>query len=199
MRCRHLLVKHCDSRRPSSWKEANITRTKAEAVQIVEGAFSTYQTVLHLKPNCRTAIDVAPSVGLAWLTMTRPCMHLSALPLARAEFRSQIADGGITFEELASTESDCSSYKRGGDLGPFGRGKMQKEFEAAAYVACFFFHCDAFLQTAFSNWQSETLNSPSVFCCSRLTRHASFISGRLSITRFFASDLRLPLAKCRAS
>ena len=61
--------------------------------------------------------------------------HRSAFALARAEFRSQIADGGITFEELASTESDCSSYKRGGDLGPFGRGKMQKEFEAAAYVA----------------------------------------------------------------
>jgi NIMA-interacting peptidyl-prolyl cis-trans isomerase 1 len=81
-----LLVKHRDSRRPSSWKEPTITRTKEEAVQIVE------------------------------------------------EFRSQIAAGGISFEELASTESDCSSYKRGGDLGPFGRGKMQKEFENAAYV-----------------------------------------------------------------
>ncbi len=69
------------------------------------------------------------------------------LSRARSEFRSQIADGGITFEELASTESDCSSYKRGGDLGPFGRGKMQKEFEAAAYVGgvsqCIYFQMNA--------------------------------------------------------
>ena len=39
-----------------------------------------------------------------------------------------------SFEELASTESDCSSYKRGGDLGPFARGKMQKSFEDAAFA-----------------------------------------------------------------
>ena len=33
--------------------------------------------------------------------------------------------GEATFEELASQFSDCSSAKRGGDLGPFGRGQMQ--------------------------------------------------------------------------
>lgn len=37
------------------------------------------------------------------------------------------------FEELAKTESDCSSGKRGGDLGPFGRGQMQKAFEEPAF------------------------------------------------------------------
>lgn len=31
----HLLVKHKDSRRPSSWKETNITRTKEEATEIL--------------------------------------------------------------------------------------------------------------------------------------------------------------------
>jgi len=35
--------------------------------------------------------------------------------------------------ELASTESDCSSAKRGGDLGDFGPGMMQKAFEDAAF------------------------------------------------------------------
>lgn len=35
------------------------------------------------------------------------------------------------FSELATRESDCSSAKRGGDLGVFGRGKMQPPFEAA--------------------------------------------------------------------
>lgn len=38
-----------------------------------------------------------------------------------------------TFEELARTESDCSSAKRGGDLGFFGRRKMQPAFEKASF------------------------------------------------------------------
>ncbi|KAG8721047.1 hypothetical protein FRC08_016167 [Ceratobasidium sp. 394] len=37
MRASHLLVKHSGSRRPSSWKEANITRSKAEAIEILKG------------------------------------------------------------------------------------------------------------------------------------------------------------------
>ena len=36
IRCSHLLVKHRDSRRPSSWKEAEITRTKEEAIEILK-------------------------------------------------------------------------------------------------------------------------------------------------------------------
>jgi NIMA-interacting peptidyl-prolyl cis-trans isomerase 1 len=39
-----------------------------------------------------------------------------------------------TFEELARTESDCSSAKRGGDLGFFGRKKMQPTFEAGSFA-----------------------------------------------------------------
>lgn len=35
IRASHLLVKHKDSRRPTSWKEAEITRTKEEAVEIL--------------------------------------------------------------------------------------------------------------------------------------------------------------------
>ncbi|GAA5949600.1 hypothetical protein JCM3765_002719 [Sporobolomyces pararoseus] len=37
VRASHLLVKHQGSRRPSSWKEANITRTKEEAIEILKG------------------------------------------------------------------------------------------------------------------------------------------------------------------
>jgi NIMA-interacting peptidyl-prolyl cis-trans isomerase 1 len=37
IRAAHLLVKHNQSRRPSSWREANITRTKDEAREILKG------------------------------------------------------------------------------------------------------------------------------------------------------------------
>jgi len=37
IRVAHLLVKHKDSRRPSSWRENNITRTKEEAIQLLRG------------------------------------------------------------------------------------------------------------------------------------------------------------------
>jgi NIMA-interacting peptidyl-prolyl cis-trans isomerase 1 len=44
-----------------------------------------------------------------------------------------LAELRATFEELAKTESDCSSAKRGGDLGFFGRKKMQPAFEKASF------------------------------------------------------------------
>lgn len=37
IRCSHLLVKHSGSRRPSSWREADITRSKEEAIEILKG------------------------------------------------------------------------------------------------------------------------------------------------------------------
>ncbi len=37
IRAAHLLVKHKDSRRPSSWREAEITRSKEEAISIIRG------------------------------------------------------------------------------------------------------------------------------------------------------------------
>lgn len=37
IRCAHLLVKHRDSRRPASWREARITRPKQEAMSIILG------------------------------------------------------------------------------------------------------------------------------------------------------------------
>lgn len=74
VQCLHLLVKHKGSRRPSSWREENITRTKEEAQMLLE------------------------------------------------VYRNKIVNNEATFEELARSYSDCSSAKRGGDLGKFGRG-----------------------------------------------------------------------------
>jgi len=82
----HLLVKHRDSRRPASWRNDNITISKEEALEQLQG-------------------------------------HMA-----------KIQSGEKTFEELAEVYSDCSSAKRGGDLGPFGRGQMQKPFEDAAFA-----------------------------------------------------------------
>lgn len=48
-------------------------------------------------------------------------------------YREQIVGGEASFAELASKYSDCSSAKKGGDLGTFGRGAMQKPFEEAAF------------------------------------------------------------------
>lgn len=86
VRASHLLVKHRDSRRPSSWKEPTVTRTKEEALQMI------------------------------------------------SKFREQLVSGKADFEALASKESHCSSAKRGGDLGEFGRGQMQAPFEEATYA-----------------------------------------------------------------
>lgn len=86
VQCSHLLVKHKDSRRPSSWREDNITRSKDEALSLVK------------------------------------------------TYREQIVQGKASFADLATTYSDCSSAKRGGDLGPFGRGAMQKPFEETSFA-----------------------------------------------------------------
>ncbi|KAL0280237.1 UNVERIFIED_CONTAM: hypothetical protein PYX00_001590 [Menopon gallinae] len=86
VQCSHLLVKHEGSRRPSSWREEKITRSKDEALELIKN------------------------------------------------YREQIMSGQASFAELAQQYSDCSSARRGGDLGPFGRGAMQKPFEQAAFA-----------------------------------------------------------------
>jgi NIMA-interacting peptidyl-prolyl cis-trans isomerase 1 len=68
IRAAHLLVKHRDSRRPASWREAKITRSIEEARQQIQ------------------------------------------------MYEKQIHDGKTTLPELATTESDCSSARKGGDL-----------------------------------------------------------------------------------
>ncbi|RSH84983.1 uncharacterized protein EHS24_006558 [Apiotrichum porosum] len=91
VRASHILAKHTGSRRPSSWKQANITRTLPEA-----------------RAQIQAHVD-----------------RLQSLP------PDQMAS---EFAKIAAVDSDCSSAKKGGDLGWFGHGMMQKSFEDATYA-----------------------------------------------------------------
>ncbi|CAM9683251.1 unnamed protein product, partial [Phaeothamnion confervicola] len=84
----HILIKHCGSRKPSSWRgpAAEISRrSRDEAVQMLQ--------------RVRQGI-------------------------------SSPAD----FAAAAQQHSECSSAKRDGDLGVFGRGAMQRPFEEATFA-----------------------------------------------------------------
>ena len=71
IRAAHLLVKHKDSRRPSSWKEPEIRRTKEEALEILR------------------------------------------------DYEKRIQSGEVGLGDLATSESDCSSARKKGDLYAF--------------------------------------------------------------------------------
>lgn len=49
-------------------------------------------------------------------------------------YKKKIESGQATFADMARQYSDCSSAQRGGDLGPFGHGQMQKPFEEASFA-----------------------------------------------------------------
>lgn len=93
VRALHILRKHKDSKRPSSWRVPKITISRDQAREELQGLLEILQEEAHDMGSLKA-----------------------------------------TFEELAKEESDCSSAKRGGDLGVFGRGKMRPEFEHAAFA-----------------------------------------------------------------
>jgi peptidyl-prolyl cis-trans isomerase C len=62
------------------------------------------------------------------------CAHILVKTEAEAKaILDQINKGG-SFSNIAAQKSLCPSGKRGGDLGTFGRGKMVREFEIAAFA-----------------------------------------------------------------
>jgi NIMA-interacting peptidyl-prolyl cis-trans isomerase 1 len=90
----HILKKHKDSSRPSSWREKVITKDKQTAHSELAA--------------------------------------LRDMILEVSENGQNLQEMRATFEAVATDESDCSSAKRGGDLGFFEDGKMKKEFWKAS-------------------------------------------------------------------
>ena len=91
-------MKHVQSRRPSSWKEEKITRSKEDALEILKSQLKSIILNCHMNECFST------------------------------EFREKLESKMEKFAELASKESDCSSAHKGGDLGVFGQGQMQSRF-----------------------------------------------------------------------
>ena len=62
------------------------------------------------------------------------CAHILVKTQQEANTVLERLKKGEKFATIAKEISLCPSKKKGGDLGTFGRGKMVKEFEEAAFA-----------------------------------------------------------------
>jgi len=62
------------------------------------------------------------------------CAHILVKTEKEAQAVIERLERGEKFANIASEISLCPSGKRGGDLGTFGRGRMVREFEEAAFT-----------------------------------------------------------------
>ena len=111
-------MKHEKSRRPSSWKQEKITRTFDEAMELIKGFVVNH--------TCTIDQEIYITSHLS-LSLSLPPTPLSLPPSLCVGYREKIESGETTFAKLASSESDCGSARKGGDLGVFGRGQMQSK------------------------------------------------------------------------
>jgi len=61
------------------------------------------------------------------------CAHILVKTEQEARNILDQLNKGANFSKIAAEKSLCPSGKRGGDLGVFGRGRMVREFEKAAF------------------------------------------------------------------
>jgi peptidyl-prolyl cis-trans isomerase C len=62
------------------------------------------------------------------------CAHILVKTEEEARTAYDQINKGANFSKIAMEKSLCPSGKKGGDLGTFGRGKMVREFENAAFA-----------------------------------------------------------------
>ena len=104
IRAAHLLVKHKESRRPSSWREAQITRTKEEAMSIILGHEARIR-------SCETS--------------------LGDLAVTESDCSSARKRGDLWVRTKSNIMPSTNPTIR---RGFFGEGDMQKGFETAAFA-----------------------------------------------------------------
>ncbi|KAJ2720744.1 peptidyl-prolyl cis-trans isomerase Pin1 [Coemansia sp. Benny D115] len=102
MRASHILAKHVESRRPSSWREANITRTKEEAVQkvtelrqIIEAGDAQFAEVASAESDCSSAKNGG---DLRWFERGKmqPAFEEAVLALKVGEMSQPVfSDSGV--------------------------------------------------------------------------------------------------------
>ncbi|MFH0929292.1 MAG: peptidylprolyl isomerase [Candidatus Aenigmatarchaeota archaeon] len=62
------------------------------------------------------------------------CAHILVKTEQEARSILEQITKGDSFSKIAGEKSMCPSGKKGGDLGTFGRGRMVREFEKAAFA-----------------------------------------------------------------
>lgn len=123
VRCLHILIKHKDSRRPASHRSVKITISKEDAIKELQ----EIQGRLNYGNEQETSKKTADASETGNVSSSG---SVSSQDSADKTVRNKDKD---SFESIARERSDCASYKRGGDLGWFGRGEMQPSFEKVAF------------------------------------------------------------------
>lgn len=118
VRASHLLVKHSGSRRPSSWRDDHITRSKDEAIERLKGfeaqikdspnLAQTFADIASKESDCSSARD-GGDLGA--------CLHGATARWPLPERRQSLI---------------CFVSRR--RAGYFGRNQMQKPFEEASFA-----------------------------------------------------------------
>ncbi|KAK5773964.1 peptidylprolyl isomerase ESS1 PWA37_003089 [Arxiozyma heterogenica] len=121
--CLHILIKHKDSRRPASHRSTKITISKEDAIkelQEIQGRlnYGNEEETSKKTEDSSEKEDVSSGRSAGTKDNVDKTVHHKDKD---------------SFENIARERSDCSSYKRGGDLGWFGRGEMQPSFEKVAF------------------------------------------------------------------
>ena len=106
----HLLIKSSVSRNPVSRRTNQSTQQVTPEAAIAE--LKEFQAKIKVRvARCQTTTLQEPRFG-------------SKLSRAQAEGATE-----QVFAKYATERSDCGSFAQGGDLGVFGPGEMQKQFE----------------------------------------------------------------------
>ena len=78
--------------------------------------------------------SLAPRRKIKTMSASIHCRHILVSHEYEADDIRRKLEGGENFEEMARIFSKCPSSQQGGDLGKFPRGRMDENFEEAAFA-----------------------------------------------------------------